>query len=114
MIDAARKPFEPVSCLSGHACEDLRDRASDVESSHQTVESKAQPSDHFAKASLRKPPHQLHLSETQMRMDDAKGGGEIVIRLRFDEGDLVIVPENRHGPGYRRVFERQHCQTLFQ
>src|SRR3977135_147362 len=38
MIDAARKIFEPTSCLSGDAGEDLRDGASDIECSHETVE----------------------------------------------------------------------------
>src|SRR5438552_9626362 len=94
MINAARKAFEPGSCLGGHAGDNLRNRAPDVEGSHQSVEAKPETADHLADTSLREAPHQLHLPKPQMRMNDAQSGGEIVIRLRFDERDLVIVPED--------------------
>src|SRR5258707_1268706 len=98
MIDAASESIQPGSCLGWHAREDFWDRARDVEGSHQSVEAQPEPSDHLAHASLRRAPHQFHLAQSQMRMDNTESGGEIVIGFRFDEWDLMIVPENRHRP----------------
>ena len=114
MIDAARKTCEPGSCLGGHCGEDLRDGAPDIERSDQTVEVEPEAPGHLADPSLREPTHQFHLSQPQMRMDDTQSGGEILIGLRFDERDLMIVPTNGHRPRYRRAFERQHGEPLLQ
>ena len=114
MIDAAREIFEPDSCLDGHGGEDVRHGAPDIERPDQTVETETEPSYHLADPSLREPAHQFHLSQPQMGVDDTQSGGEVLIAFRFDEWDLMIVPENRHRLRYRRVPERQHREPLFQ
>src|SRR6266567_3963192 len=114
MIDAARKIFEPDSCLDGHGGDDVRHGAPDIECPYQTVETETEPSYHLADASLREPAHQFHLSQPQMGVNDTQSGGEVLIALCFDEWDLMIVPENRHWLRHWRVPERQHGEPLFQ
>ena len=52
---------------------------------------------HFGDATLRNAPRDLHLPEAQMGMNNTQGYSQIVIATRFNEGNLVIVPIDRHG-----------------
>ena len=67
---------------------------------------------HLRHAPPRDHPHRRHLTQPQVGVHEAERERRVAVALRFDEGNLLLVPVDRHGPVERQAGGGERRQTL--
>ena len=95
MIDSVDESLHPLESSGVHGGTDPVARTRIVDRPQPPVDVDRKRTDHLGESASSQHPRHGNLAEAKMRMDETECEGSISIGVRFDEGNLVLVPVDR-------------------